>query len=719
MCRFAIYLHPVNEVLERLDDMKETNQKDFAGFIVDHNKGIRRVFLILLFISLLFTPFVNINYDLTKYLPASAPSKAAINKMEDTFGYPGTARLMLKDVTIYEANAIKQQLEKVEGVDRILWLDTTENVYESNSFMKYDDVSDYYKDNKAVMDITFVKGDSSKLTHKAIDKMEKIIGDRGYLVGSAPQNKFTEEEVSSQMNLILAIGVIFVFLVLLVTTSSWFEPVLFLSVIGTAIFINRGTNIFLNSISFITNNVSAVLQLAVSMDYSIFLLNAYKVEQKKEADKTIALKNALRTSIKTISASSLTTFVGFIVFVIMKFSMGFDLGIVLAKGIVCSIFSIVFFMPSLILSWMPIIEKTRHREFLPEFDKTSKFVNKVSKGFFIFALVILIPSYMAQGMTNFMYGNDAVGAGEGTSLYEHSEEINKVFGRSNLNVILVPATSNVTERALAEKLKSLDYVKSVTSLADTLPDGIPEKIIPSDTLSLLHKDGYARILVFTKTKGESKLAYSSANEIKQIVNEYYPNENYITGNTYATMDMEKILKEDYNKVNNLSLLGVFLVVAFSFKSVLLALLAMVPIEMAIFVNMSFSYIYGTKLAFIGYIVVSSIQLGATVDYAILSISNYRELRKRLNKKESAIKMTKFSMHSIITSGTILVICGYVVSFISKLPAIGQLGHLIGRGALVSMAFVIFLLPALLMIFDGMLVKENKMLAAIKQKIGRK
>lgn len=699
--------------------MKETNRKDFAGFIVDHNKGIRRVFLILLFISLLFTPFVNINYDLTKYLPANAPSKAAINKMEETFGYPGTARLMLKDVTIYEANAMKQQLEKIEGVDRILWLDTTENVYESNSFMKDDDVSDYYKDNKAVMDVTFVKGDSSKLTHKAIDKIEEIIGDKGYLVGSAPQNKFTEEEVSSQMNLILAIGVIFVFSVLLVTTSSWFEPVLFLSVIGTAIFINRGTNIFLNSISFITNNVSAVLQLAVSMDYSIFLLNAYKVEQKKETDKTVALKNALRTSIKTISASSLTTFVGFIVFVIMKFSMGFDLGIVLAKGIVCSIFSIVFFMPSLILSWMPIIEKTRHKEFLPEFDKTSKFVNKVSKGFFIFAMIILIPSYVAQGMTNFMYGNDAVGAGEGTLLYEHSEEINKVFGRSNLNVILVPANNNVTERALAEKLKSLDYVKSVTSLADTLPEGIPERIIPSDTASLLHKAGYARILVFTKTKGESKLAYKAANEIKQTVNEYYPNENYITGNTYATMDMENILKDDYNKVNNLSLLGVFLVVAFSFKSVLLAVLAMIPIEMAIFVNMSFSYIYGTKLAFIGYIVVSSIQLGATVDYAILSISNYRELRKRLNKKESAIKMTKFSMHSIFTSGTILVICGYVVSFISKLPAIGQLGHLIGRGAIVSMTFVIFLLPALLILFDGLLVWENKMIIILKQKLGMK
>ena len=699
--------------------MKETNRKDFAGFIVDHNKGIRRVFLILLFISLLFTPFVNINYDLTKYLPANAPSKAAINKMEETFGYPGTARLMLKDVTIYEANAMKQQLEKIEGVDRILWLDTTENVYESNSFMKDDDVSDYYKDNKAVMDVTFVKGDSSKLTHKAIDKIEEIIGDKGYLVGSAPQNKFTEEEVSSQMNLILAIGVIFVFSVLLVTTSSWFEPVLFLSVIGTAIFINRGTNIFLNSISFITNNVSAVLQLAVSMDYSIFLLNAYKVEQKKETDKTVALKNALRTSIKTISASSLTTFVGFIVFVIMKFSMGFDLGIVLAKGIVCSIFSIVFFMPSLILSWMPIIEKTRHKEFLPEFDKTSKFVNKVSKGFFIFAMIILIPSYVAQGMTNFMYGNDAVGAGEGTLLYEHSEEINKVFGRSNLNVILVPANNNVTERALAERLKSLDYVKSVTSLADTLPEGIPERIIPNDTASLLHKAGYARMLVFTKTKGESKLAYKAANEIKQIVNEYYPNENYITGNTYATMDMENILKDDYNKVNNLSLLGVFLVVAFSFKSVLLAVLAMIPIEMAIFVNMSFSYIYGTKLAFIGYIVVSSIQLGATVDYAILSISNYRELRKRLNKKESAIKMTKFSMHSILTSGTILVICGYVVSFISKLPAIGQLGHLIGRGAIVSMTFVIFLLPALLILFDGLLMWENKMIITLKQKLGMK
>ena len=693
---------------------EDREKRDFAGFIVDHNAVIQKIFFILLGFALVLSLFVHVNYDLIEYLPKSAPSKAAIQKMEDTFGYPGTGQIMLRDVTLPQAAAVKEKLERVEGVDRIQWLDSTGSVLLPQSFLNENRMEDYYKDGDTVMDVTFAEGDSSPKTHQAIDAMEDIIKDQGFIVGSAAQNKFTEENVSSQMNLILVIGVFFVFLVLFITTTSWFEPVLFLTVIGTAVFINRGTNVFLPSISFITNNVAAVLQLAVSMDYSIFLLSAFTEASKTEPDSKKALKQALRLSIKTISASSLTTFVGFIVFVTMRFSMGMDLGIVLAKGIVCSIFTIIFLMPSLILNWSPFIEKTRHRAFLPDFSKSAKAAGRLSGYVLALGLILALPAFVAQGMNSFMYGSDAVGAGEGTKMYSQQEELYGKFGRSNLAVILVPDTSMVRERELTKKLEALEGVKKVTSLAGTLPEGIPDTMVPESTKELLHREGYARLLVYSRTKIESQAAYKVASAIEETVKEYYPQEHYITGNTYATRDMENILKSDYNRVNTLSLLGVFLVVAFSFESVLVALLAMVPIELAIIFNMSFSYVTGVSLSFIGYVVVSSIQLGATVDYAILSISNYMEARKTREKREAIWEMTQKSMHSILTSGTILVICGYVVSFVSSLPAIGQLGHLIGRGALVSMGFVVLLLPALLFLADGALMAESRW----KEHLGR-
>ncbi len=679
-----------------------------ADFIVDHNKKIRNIIMVLVVVFACCYPFVAVNYDLTKYLPDAVESKSAINKMRDIFGYPGTGRLMLKDVSIYEAKQYKNQIEKVDGVDQVVWCDMTTQIYGSSEFIDYDKIDDYYKNGNAVMDITFKEGDTSKSTHKAIDEIESIIGDKGYLVGMSPTNKFTEESVKSALAEIMVIVVVLLFLILLLTTTSWFEPVLFLTVIGCAIAINKGTNIFLGEISYITNNICDILQLATSMDYSVFLLHAYEREREKGLDKESALKLGLMSTITTILASSLTTFFGFIVLIFMRFSIGWDMGIVMSKGIICSLLMVIFLMPSLILSWSDKIEKMKHKSFFPDFHKFSVLVNRVSPFILLASLTVAGPIYFAQSMNNFMYGPDATGAGPGTSMYEHSQEIDREFGRSNLIVAIFPDTDRIKENALCDELDEFDYVKKVMGMGAYLPEGTPESFLPKSVTELFHKEGYARLLIYIKTKPESPTAFKCSDEISGIIKKYYPEEAYITGNTPTTKDMENVLVPDYNLVNALAMISIFLVVAISFKSVVLPFVAMVPIMMAIYLNMSFPYFAGDELIFIAYAVVSCVQLGSTIDYAISSTENYIQCRQKgLEKKEAAIRMTELSFPSILTSGFILVVCGYAISIISAIPAIGQVGHLVGRGAIFSVIFVTSLMPFLFRLSDRLITGTFK------------
>ncbi len=693
----------------RAEQTAEKKHGGVAYFIVDHNKGIRNVVLVLIVLNLILFPFVEVNYDLTSYLPDSVPSKIAIDKMEDTFGYPGTGRLMLKDVTIYEAKQYKTEIEKIDGVDQVLWCDTLNPIYVSSTFIRYDDIDDYYKDGNAVMDITFVEGDTSKRTHRAIADIEKLCGEKGDLVGMSPTNKFTEEHVKAQMTMIMGIVVLLVFLILLATTTSYFEPVLFLSVIGAAIAINKGSNIILGKISFVTNNISDVLQLATSMDYSVFLLHAYERERDNGLDKIPALKKGLSNTLNTVLSSSMTTFFGFAVLVLMKFKMGFDLGIVLSKGILCSLAMVILLMPSLLLSWSDRIDRTRHKPFLPKFEKTAVVLNRISPVLLIVSLLSAGMIYAAQGMNSFMYGSDATGAGPGTAIYEETEEVNQTFGRSNLLVAIFPQGSLNTEEALVEELKDKEYVKKVMGYTEYVPKGIPEKMLPSSITEQFHKDGYARLLIYIKTKPESPTAYKCTDEVTDIIRRYYPDEAYVTGNTPTTRDMEEILIPDYKLTNSLAMLCIYTVVALAFKSLLMPLVAMIPIMMAIYLNMAFPYFSGSTLIFIAYAVVSCIQLGSTIDYAILSTDTYLQLRKSgSSKKEAAEQMTQNSLPSILTSGLILVICGYAIYFISSIPAISEVGHLVGRGAIFSVIFVCGLMPVLLKLIDRFITVPPQM-----------
>ena len=691
----------------KIREKKQKKRFSMVDVIVQKGRWIEKIFAIAVILSVISACFVHVNYDLSEYLPDWAPAKEGLNRMEEEFGYPGTARVMVGPVTLYEAKAYKDRIAEIDGVDMVMWADTTTDVYNANIFINYDDIQDYYKDGYAVMDIIFEEGDSSSLTKSAINEMQTLTGDKGYFMGSAVQNKSLNETLMREISIAMALGVVMIAVILCLTTTSWFEPVMFLMVMGIAIIINMGTNLILGTISFLTFSVASILQLAVAMDYSVFLLDMFTKERAKGNDPVTAITNAIHKSLPSILASGATTIIGFVVLMLMRFSIGKDLGFVLAKGIVVSLITVLFLMPSLLLRWGDRIKRTEHKSFMPSFHGLGQVVYRVRYVVLGVVLLFVVPAFTAQNMNSFTFGNSALGSSPGTKVYEDEQQINGRFGKSNLILAVVPNTSMVKEKDLTDALDDLYYVKSVTSLAGTIPEGIPEKIIPKSATSLLHTDNYSRIMIYVKTSDESDFAFRCTNEITSIVRSYYPEDSYITGVIPSTQDIKSIITADYNFVNLLSILGVGLVVLISFKSLIIPIVVLIPIEVAVFFNMAVPYFTGESMLYMGYIIVSCLQLGATVDYSILMTNNYMDARRTYPEKARAIKHTvSRSALSILTSGTILTIAGYGLYFVSSVAAIGALGHLIGRGALISVLMVLFLLPVLLTMADPLLMKEE-------------
>ena len=695
-------------------DMKAKKSHNFVDLIINHRGLIEKIFAVAIFLSVIAFPFVGVNYDLSEYLPESAPSKQGLNLMEQEFGYPGTARIMIGEVSLYEAKVYKDRIENVDGVGLVMWADTATDVYQSSLVINYSNIEDYYKDGYAVMDVTFDEGDSSKKTTRAIDEIQELLGDKGYFTGSAVQSKSLSETLVREIAIAMVMGVFMIALILCLTTNSWFEPFLFLLIMGIAIVINMGTNLFLGTISFLTFSVAAILQLAIAMDYSIFLLHSFTREKQAGKEPVQAIASAIRSSVSSILSSGATTIVGFIVLTLMKFSIGRDMGIVLAKGIIISLLTVLLLMPALILRWGDKIEKTAHRPFMPSFDKLGHGVYKIRTGVLIFVCIIIVPAFVAQNMNSFQFGNSALGSSPGTKVYEDEKQINARFGRSNLVLALVPNTSMVTEKELTNELAGLPYTKSVTSLAGSLPDGVPAGFLPQSLTGQLHTGNYSRILIFVRSASESDLAFRCSDELQSIIKKYYPEDSHVVGMTPSTQDIKQVITSDYNFVNLLSLLGVALVILFTFKSGIIPIVVMIPIEVAIFINMAIPYLLGDQMIYMGYIIVSCLQLGATVDYSILLTNNYLDYRVIMEKKNAAVHAISKSALSILTSGTILTTVGYGLYFTSTVAAIADMGRLVGRGALFSMLLVLSLLPALLLLCDRWIVNQQKRVAKMRR-----
>lgn len=682
--------------------------KKMAHFIVQRGRIIEKFFIAMTILCAVCYPFVGVNYDLSKYLPDFAPTKQALDVMEQEFGYPGMARIMVKDVTLPEARTIRQRISRVDGVDLVVGPDLAANVYSTDAFIKNSLTDRFYKDGNAVYQIIFEDGDSDASTHKAINEIYGIVGkDRGCFAGSAVSSKERQESITREIAMAIGMAVVIIWLILTLTTTSWFEPFLFILVMAVAIVLNMGSNIMFGRISFFTFSTAAILQLAVSMDYSIFLLHTYTAIKQSGVDSRPAMEAAIEKSCSSILASGATTIVGFLVIALMKFTIGRDVGFVLTKGIVCSLVTVLFLMPTLILRFDKKIEKTAHRSFLPPLDGLGKLMYRIRIPVLAAAAFCAVPCYFGQSMNYFYYGDDALGSGPGTRVYEDSRAIEDVFGKSNVIIAMVPNGNVIKERRLTEELEDQEFIDYALSMAGTLPQGIPESFLPETVTKQLRTGSYARILISMENREESSYSFQCSEKLTEIVKKYYPEDSYVIGMTPTTMDIRNILTDDYNRVSIISLAGVALVVMLTFHSVMVPVLVIIPIEVAIYLNMTIPYIIGDSMVYIGYIIVSCLQLGATIDYSILMTNNYMEFRETMGSRDAAVTAIAKSAISILTSGGILTVVGYLLYFTSSIQAISQVGRLVGRGALLSMLLVLSLLPALLAAFDKPIRRQQQ------------
>lgn len=678
--------------------------KKLAHFIVHRRRFIAKLYVLIVIICTIIFPMVGINYDMTEYLKEDMPSKKAIDITDKEFGMQGMARLMINGISITQGKDIKNRIEQVEGVDMVLWLDSDiDDLYAPTSFIDQDDIKDYYQDGSILFDITFVEDDSSELTHQALTEIKKIAGENSYIGGSSIENKSVKDTLIKEVAIAMCIAVPIVFLILMITTTSYLEPVLFLLITALGIIINLGSNIIFGKISFFTFSVAAILQLAISMDYSIFLLHTFTREKENgEEDEEVAMENAISKSIVSILSSGLTTIVGFVALALMQFEIGKDMGLVLAKGIVISLFSVIFFMPSMILKYSEKIEKTRHKPFVTITERFSKLVYKVHYLIIPILLIIIIPCYVGQNMNTFLYGNDALGSSQGTAVYADKMTIEEKFGKSNMMLAIVPRENNIKEKEMGEKLEELPSVRYAKTIASELPAGIPESFLPSQTTKKFHSDNYTRYLISVYTDGESQAAFDAVNDIQAILDTYYPNENYIAGGTPSTLDIKNVIENDYKFVNLVSILGIGIIILFTFKSFFAPIVLLAVIESGIFINMTIPYLAGDSMIFMGYLIVSCIQLGATIDYGILMTENYLKCRENKSKKEAAIGAIKRSSLSVLTSGFVLTAAAFTIGKISTVAAISQIGLLIARGAVLSMILVLSVLPTLLALSDKLI-----------------
>lgn len=672
--------------------------------ILKYKKSILVFFILATVISLFTSSMVNINYNIMDYLPEEAPSTKALDVMNEEYDKgAANVRVVLKDVSIVDALKYKEKIKKVDGVDDIRWLDDVVNIKEPLELQNQDTIESWYKNNEALFSIT-VNEDKEE---SAIDKIGEIIGENGMISGSAVNIVFAQETTEKELIKMMVILIPIILIILFLTTSSWFEPVLFLSTIGIAIIINSGTNLILGEISFVTKAAGSILQLAVSMDYSIFLLHRFSEFRNEGLAVKEAMKEAILKSVSSILSSGLTTVVGFAALIVMKFKIGPDMGFVMLKAICLSLISVLVLLPVLALYCYKLIDKTQHKSFMPKFNKFAKVSYKFRHISIILFLLLLIPCFLAQQNNSFSYGASEIYSDESTKIGHDTAAINKEFGKTNPLVLMVPKGDLVSERALCDELENIDKITSITSYAETVGITIPTEYVPDDTLSQLISDNYSRFIIVANVKVEGDETFALIDEIRNLAYKYYDDSYYFLGESVNTLDLKETIEDDNKKVNAISIIAIMIILLLTFKSLSLPIILVLVIEFSIWSNLTFNYFIGNDVFYIAYLIISSIQLGATIDYAILFTNRYIENRETMNKKEATQATISTTTVSILTSASILATAGIILGEISTNSIIAQLGILVGRGAILSLILVLFVLPALLMLLDKLIAKTTK------------
>lgn len=678
---------------------------------IKHPKTISIIYAVLIVISIISYPKIEVNYNINDYLPKNSDSTVSLDKMKEEYDeLIPNLRVMLEDVTINETLDMIKKIEAVPGVQKVVWLDDFESVMKPMAFMDADNLENYYKNNNALMNIT-VQEDS---IISATEEIRKIIGDDNKMTGSAVNTAIATTNSVSEIRVVTIVGVLFTILILILTTESWIEPVIILIGLLVSIVINAGTNLIFDEISFVTNAAGNILLLAVSLDYTVFVLHRYKEEKKNYDDHVIAMEKALEVSFSSILSSALTTIIGFLALIFMQFRIGPDLGLALAKGVFISLVTEFTLMPIVILKMDNLIEKTEHKKFVPSFKKFGEFVLKHKNANLVIFFIIMIPCFLASKNNAYYFGNSHI-YGVDTKLGRDTVAIENEFGKSDTYVLLLPKGDLEKERKLSSDLKNIDEVSNIISYVDTVGETIPENFIDGDSLKKLNSKNYTRMIVSVNADYEGKDTIKLIEKVKETANRYYGDDYYLAGEGISTYDLKNTVMDDMNVVNIIAIVAVFLVLLLSKKSLLIPVILVSAIETAIFINMSVSYFRSTTIFYIAYLIISSIQLGATVDYAILLTERYCEMRETLDRRDS-IKTTleKVSV-SILTSALTMIIVGFLLGKFSTHGLISQLGYLLSVGTTASVIIVLFVLPGLLYMFDGLIQKTTKNINFINER----
>ena len=671
----------------------------------------RVVILVLSFILLIPSAFgyfnTKVNYDILSYLPSDLETRQAQAILKEQFGCGSLAMLIVDDMDNKDVEKLKKKVEEVQGVNEVIWINDALDISVPMEILPSSVKDMLFSDNSTLMIVKLSESDADIDTQKAVQEIRDITGKQAFLSGIAGVIKDTKDLADKEAPIYILIAVIISLVVLALTMESFLTPVIFLLSIGIAIVYNMGTNIWFGDISYITKALSAVLQLGVTMDYSIFLLHRYDEERVIQKDNTSAMAVAIEKTIGSIAGSSLTTIAGFLALCIMELALGKDIGFVMAKGVIFGLICTVTVLPALILVFDKGIHRFKHKTVLPKFEKSSAWVIKHHKVLVLIGALILIPALIGYKKTEVYYNLDESLPKDLPSIVANNK-LKTEYNMMSTNIILVNEDLDAYKvNEMIKELKGVDGVTSVVGLEDILGARIPESFIPEDLLSKIKNGGYEEIMLNSEYKAASEEVTTQLKEINNIVKKYDP-EGLVGGEAPLTNDLINIADTDFKMVSFVSIIAIFLIILIIFKSPVIPIILVLAIELAIYINLGVPYYMGTSIPFIASIVIGTIQLGATVDYAILLTSRFKEeLAKNSDKNEAMRISLQGSTRSIVTSALTFFGATAGVGIISDMEMISSLCTLMARGAIISMFVILFILPGILLLCEKIIVKTSK------------
>ena len=681
---------------------------NIGKWITKHKNIILVIAFILLIPAGIGYVSTRVNYDVLSYLPERLETIKGQDILVDEFGMGAFSMVVVEDMPMKDAAKLEKQLESIDHVKDVLWYDDAVDISVPTEMIPEDLRKAFFNGKATMMIALFDDTTSADDTMDAITQIRKVVGKNVYASGMSGVVTDIKNLALQEMPIYVVIAGLLSLVVLFLTMTSFVTPLIFLLNIGMAIVFNLGSNVFLGEISYITQALAAVLQLAVTMDYSIFLLESYEANKERyEGDKKRAMAHAISNTFTSITASSITTVAGFVALCFMTFKLGANIGIVMSKGVVIGVIACVTVLPAMILTCDKAIEKTTHRSLIPSLDKLSHGIVKGRYVALLLFLIVLVPAI--HGNNNYkIYYNIDQSLPKNIPSNEANEKLKKEFNMSNMHMILLKDGLSAKEKsAMSKEIEKVDGVKWVIGLNSLVGSNVPESMIPNNIKKMLKTDNYELEFVSSDYSSATDEVNSQLAEIDKIVKKYQ-NDGMVIGEAPMMKDLQDVTDVDLKTVNNISILAIFVIILITFKSISIPVILISVIEFAIACNMAVPFYTNTSLPFVASIVIGTIQLGATVDYAILMTSRYhKERTERGQSKKDAIRIAhETSIKSILTSGLCFFAATFGVSVYSQVDMIGSICTLLSRGAIISMIVVICVLPAMLWIFDGVIKRTS-------------